>query len=113
MINGLRYLTDDLLQLRRMGMKEYNLRMQAAILKQADKQELMAQAALFQRIAKATQKVGDSYFYTAKKLEDIFDKRKIERSVFGADRQEMKQWRRLLAITKNNQEWQRKHVEEA
>lgn len=111
MINGLRYITDDLLLLRRMGIKEYNLRMQAAILKQADKQELLAQAMIFKRIAESTKKVGDTYVYTATNLTDIFDKSQIERSIFGADRREMLQWHRLINVAQRNLEWQEKHEE--
>lgn len=113
MINGLRYLTSDLLELRRMGLMEYNLRMQAAILRQADQQELLAKAALFKRMAEATQKMGDSYIYVARSLQDIFDKSKIERRIFGANKKEMQQWQQLMQITKRNQEWQRQHGSEA
>lgn len=86
--------------------------MQAAMLKQADQQELMAQAALYRRAAEATKKVGDSYVYRVARVEELFDKAKIERLVFGADQKESKQLKQLINVARRNQEWQKLRGEE-
>lgn len=79
--------------------------MSAALLKRADQQELLAQLVFFQRAGEATRKVGDSYIYRATKLSDLYDISKAERLVFGAGKEEMKQWHKLENIAKRNQAW--------
>jgi len=69
-----------LLQLRRMTSAEYDMRMDAAILRQHDQLRLVAMAALYNRKAKQTKEVGKNKFvYKHNEITDFVDIEKIEK----------------------------------
>lgn len=101
MLDGLRYVTDDLLVLRRMAPSEYNLRLSAAILRRADREEELAKLAMYIRRAQAHRKDGKYYMQS---YSDLFDIEKVEKPIYNKDKIS-KEFSRLLKITKNLEEY--------
>lgn len=97
-LNGLRYLTRDLLELRRMTIREYNLRMTAFELRRADKLEEYAQLALFIRNASL---YDDNGVFKAQAVKDLYDATKVEDEIFDVEGiQEEQTFARLRALSK-------------
>lgn len=81
MIEGLRYLTDDLLALRRMTPKEYNMRMKAAMLRKVDAYQLATFMAFYNRQATNVDKSGKKYIVKSPK--ELYDADEIEKRILG------------------------------
>lgn len=71
----------DMKEIERITLHEYDLRLTAYRLKQADKSRDMHLMAWFSRDIEATNKKGDRYQY--EKFEDFFDMETEERRVLG------------------------------
>ena len=107
---GLRYITDDLLQLRRMTSAEYDMRMDAAILRQHDQLRLVAMAALYNRKAKQTKEVGKNKFvYKHNEITDFVDIEKIEKEIYG-DPQREDVFDRLHQVASNVREFKERGI---
>lgn len=104
MIKGLRYLTDDLLALRRMTPSEFNLRMTANALKRADREEELAKQALYNRRANAHRKDGT---YIITKYTELFDIEKVEKQLLvDKTKEEEQTFDRLREIARRQMEYQ-------
>lgn len=101
MLDGLRYITEDYMELRRMTRAEYSLRMEAATLRRADREEDLTKLAMYIRRAKAYRKDGT---YIIKNHTELFDIKKVEKPIYNKDKIS-KKFNRLLKITKNLEEY--------
>lgn len=79
LINGLRYITNDLKTIKEMTLSDYRLYMAAARLKRQDQIELEAIASFNNRRISQFDKDGKS---VVNKIEDIIDISKAEREIF-------------------------------
>lgn len=101
MINGLRYLTDDLIAIQRMGHEEYQLRLDAVTLQRVDEIANQARQALFNRRAKATDKQG---MYINNEIKDFVDIKTAEVSVFEDTDSKQEVFSELREIAKRMEE---------
>lgn len=101
MLDGMRYITDDLLVLRRMTRSEFDLRMDAAKLRRADQEEELAKLAIYIRRAQAHRKDGT---YIKRDHTELFDVYKVEKPIYNKETIG-KEFSRLLKITENLEEY--------
>jgi|LSQX01.1.fsa_nt_gb hypothetical protein len=95
-LDGLRYLTDDIVQIKRMTADEYELRINAKMLRRADRLAEHAQAALFNRVAQSVDKSGKRY--VAKTVKDIYNIEQIEEQLYT--KVDRSKYRDLIDIAK-------------
>lgn len=108
LINGLRFMTDDLIAIKRMSFAEYNLRMDAAKLKFADQLFLAAQTAFINRNAEATDKNSK---YLAKEVKDLYDLEKIEGEILRMPKFDDDTFQRLARIQANMESYYKERGE--
>ena len=88
MLDGLRYITDDLLALKRMTPKEYNLRVKARLLQKADAYDTFARQMLIWRDAKATKLSADRKYeeYVIKDVKGLYDLEAAEKAIYDEEK---------------------------
>lgn len=104
MINGLRWLTNDYIQLQRMTIEEYNIRMKAHSLKEAD---LLHQAIEHGLAVRPLEAVKNKK-YVIREVNQIFDLKKYEEQIFGKD---SRKFDRLKQVARRLKEY-REEVED-
>ncbi len=89
---------------------EYDMRMDAAILRQHDQLRLVAMAALYNRKAKQTKEVGKNKFvYKHNEITDFVDIEKIEKEIYG-DPQKNDVFDRLHQVASNVREFKERGI---
>lgn len=101
----MRYLTDDLLQLERMKLSEYYLRMEAQSLKRADEAARDANLAIY--IRKASDFNPKTKKYLVQEVKDLIDVDAFEKTIFDDSVLDEDVLNRLKKINKNLEEYQR------
>lgn len=94
-MNGLRYFTNDLLQIQKMTLKEYELRIEAQVLKEIDEKKKMALLGMYIARSGITDKDGK---FLVQKESDLFDFEKAENTIIVKPILEQEVYDRLTKI---------------
>lgn len=106
LLNGFARLgATDLESLESMSFREFNIRMEAYMLKRIDEKELISFNAWQNRAIEATKKRGKREEYVVKEFKDLYDREKEEQQFFNKKKQEKikknKPSQRALDMIKN------------
>lgn len=107
-INGLRYFSNDIKDLEKMTLVNFNFMFIAFRLKEIDKKRDFIENELLKRKLEETETKGKKTYYVINDIKDVFDYEKAERKVLGEEIKEDETFDRLRNIAINVKNYKKK-----
>lgn len=107
-INGLRYFSNDIKDLEKMTLVNFNFMFIAFRLKEIDKKRDFIENELLKRKLEETETKGKKTYYVVKDIKDVFDYEKAEKKVLGEEIKEDETFDRLRNIAINVKNYKKK-----
>ncbi len=107
-INGLRYFSNDIKDLEKMTLVNFNFMFIAFRLKEIDKKRDFIENELLKRKLEETETKGKKAYYVVKDIKDVFDYEKAEKKVLGEETEDDNTFDRLRNIAINVRNYEKK-----
>jgi hypothetical protein len=107
-INGLRYFSNDIKDLEKMTLINFNFMFTAFRLREIDKKRDFIENELLKRRLEETETKGKKTYYVVKDIKDVFNYEKEEKKVLGKEIKEDETFDRLRNIAINVRNYEKK-----